>query len=259
MNIITSIILSFILALFAYLKKAMTLPALTLAFIFSIIISYYGGILAFIILTTVFLSTALTKKIKTTTRQKINESTTEKNGAKDIFQIIANVATGVIFIIIYHFTNNKVFLVSYACIMAESMADSLASDIGVLSKKEPINIITLKPSSRGLSGNISMLGLISSLIGSLIIGIIFTLFNQNLKYLVIILISSFMGTIIDSILGATIQVKFKCSKCQQITEKNEHCHQKTVYLTGLKIFNNDLVNLSSNILTGLISLLILTI
>lgn len=259
MNITISIILSLLLASLSYIKKAMTKPALTLAFIFSIIICYYGGILSFIVLVTVFLSTIIAHKIKKEKRSKINNSIIEKSGTKDIFQIIANVATGVVFIIIYHFTNNIIFLVSYTCIMAESMADSLASDIGVLSKKEPINILTFKTSPRGLSGNISILGLIFALLGSFIIGIIFMLFNPNLKYFLVIIISSFLGTIIDSILGASIQVKYKCPKCHKVTEKQEHCHIKTEYFKGIKLYNNDLVNLTSNILTGILSLLLLAI
>jgi len=137
--------------------------------------------------------------------------------------------------------------------MAESLADSLASDIGVLSKKSPINILTLKKSEPGLSGNISALGLASSFFGSLIIAIIFSIFNFQTSSLIIITLSGFLGAIFDSILGATIQVKYKCQKCSKIVEKKIHCEKETIYYKGIKIINNDTVNLISNVFAAIIA------
>lgn len=257
MNIFLSILLSFMLALLAYIKKALDFKALLLAFVFSIIICYCGNILGFLILSEVFLSTVITHKIKPKERQKITKELNEKNGAKDIFQIIANVGTSTILIIIYYLTNNNIFLVSYSCVMAESMADSLASDIGVLSKKNPLNILTFKRGEKGLSGNISALGLIASLIGSITIGLTFAIFNPSINNFLVIAVCGFIGTLIDSLLGATIQAKYQCSKCHKITEKKSHCFQTTNHIKGIKIINNDIINLISNILTSVISLLIL--
>lgn len=257
MNIFLSIISSFMLALLAYIKKALDFKALLLAFIFSIIICYCGGLLSYLILCEVFLSTVISHKIKPKERQKINNELTEKNGAKDIFQIIANVGTSTILIIIYYLTHNNIFLVSFSCVMAESMADSLASDIGVLSKKKPLNILTFKRGEKGLSGNISGLGLIASLIGSIIIGLTFTIFKSSINYFIIIVLCGFIGALIDSLLGATIQAKYQCPKCHKTTEKKSHCFQPAVHIKGIKIINNDIINLISNILTCLISLLVL--
>ncbi len=255
--LIISISLSLLLALFGYIKKAMTNSALLLAFLFTFLITYYGGISSYLILVTVFLGTVIASKIRKNERLKININTIEKYGQKDIYEIIANVGVGTILIILYKFLQNELLLVIYASIMAESLADSLASDIGVLSHKRPINIITLKRSEPGLSGNISLLGLASSFIGSLIIGLIFTTFTFNIKYLIIITLSGFLGAIFDSVLGATIQVKYKCCACQKITEKKMHCQKKTKYYKGIKAINNDLVNLLSNIIAGIISYIFL--
>lgn len=255
-SFIISLILSLLLAIFGYIKKAMTTSALILAFLFALIITYFGGISSFLILVTVFLGTVITSKIRKKERLKINSNTIEKEGKKDIYQIIANVGTGAVTLILYDIYKEPFLLVVYASIMAESLADTLASDIGVLSKKAPINIVTLKRSEPGLSGNISALGLISSFIGSLIIAIVYSIFNFKISNLIIITLSGFLGAIFDSILGATIQVKYKCQKCAKITEKKTHCKKETTYYKGLKIINNDIVNLTSNIFAGIISALI---
>lgn len=258
MKLIISIVLSFLLALFAYIKKSLTNKALLVAFTFSVIITYFGGLPYFLMLLTVFLGTVIASKIKKEERLKVNK-VIEKSGKKDVYQILANVLVGTVFIIIYEFTKNVIFLVSYASVMAEALSDSLASDIGVLSKKDPINILTLKKSVPGLSGNISLLGLASSFIGSLLIALIFLLFNNNFLYFLIITFSGFIGALIDSILGATIQVKYECINCSIETEKEYHCNKECKKIKGFKYINNDAVNFLSNLVSGIIAIIILII
>ena len=43
MNLFIALLLSFFLALLAYIKKALTTPALILAFIFAFLITYFSG------------------------------------------------------------------------------------------------------------------------------------------------------------------------------------------------------------------------
>lgn len=259
MNLFWSLVLSFLLASLALVKKSMTNSALVCAFIFSLIISYFGGIHSFLILVLVFLGTVVASKIGREKRIEVNSSVVEKAHKKDMIQIIANVFVGVVAIVIYVLTNKEIFLVVYASVMAESLADSLASDIGVLSKSDPINILTFKKSDKGVSGNVSLLGTFSSLLGSIIIGFVFYIFHHNSFYLFVIVISGFLGALFDSLLGALVQVKYKCLKCGKITEKKIHCELDTKYYKGIKFINNDVVNLTSNIITFIFSYILLCI
>lgn len=250
-----SFILSLLLAIVAYLKKAMTKSALFLSFIFSFIITYCGGISSYLILLVVFLGSI----IKNILFKKVSDNITKKEGAKDIFQILANVLLGTIFTILYKITNNSIYFIIYASTMAESLSDTLASDIGVHSKKEPLNILTFKKSTPGLSGNITFLGLASAFIGSFLISLIYYAFSSSFIGILIITLSGFLGSICDSFLGATVQVKYKCSKCNIITEKTFHCENKTNYYQGLKFINNDTVNFLSNLIALLLSFILIKI
>ncbi len=254
-----SILLSFLLASLAHFKKAMTYPALALAFTFSCLITYFGGISSFLMLSAVFLLTVLANKIQTSKRIAVTKDIHEKGHKKDIMSIIVNVAPGTCAILIYALTKNSLWLIIYAALMSEAISDSLASDIGVLSKKEPFNILTFKKSTTGLSGNISLLGIIASFIGSLIIALIYFLFSRDFIALIIITLCGFLGNFIDSLLGALLQVKYKCPKCQIITEKTSHCDTKTIYYRGLSFCNNDFINLISNLLSGLLCFIFLLI
>lgn len=251
---VLSITLSFLLASIAYFKKSLTKSALLLAFIFSYLITYYGGIASFIILVTVFLGSNIGKLFKKT---KSKDEIIAKSGQKDTIQILANVGLGTLSIIIYGLTGKFSFLVIYASIMAESLSDTLASDIGMHSKHKPINILTFKESTPGLSGNISTLGLISSFLGAFIISIIFYIFHHSVLYLIIIISTGFLGSLIDSILGSLIQVKYECPKCHIITEKKSHCNKPTRYHKGLRGVNNDTINLLSNLFAGILSFVLM--
>ena len=248
MNLGISIILSLLLGLIVHLKKALTMPALIPAVLFSTLITYFGGITSFIILVVVFLGSIITKLF----------NKNKKRYKRKLIQIISNVGVGTLSLIIYKITANDIYLLVYASVMAESLADTLASDIGILSKREPINILTLKKGERGLSGNISILGLISALIGSLLIGTIYYIgIEKNIISFLIIVLSGFLGSLVDSILGASIQVKYRCEKCKKITERKEHCGKKTNYYKGIKWIDNNLVNLLSNLIIFIILLIIL--
>ncbi len=255
MQFLFSLITSLILASFAYYKKAMTTNALILAFILSVIITYYGGLECFLILCAVFLGTVIAGMIKSEKRKEKSKDIHEKGHEKNIGSIIANVLPGAL-VLLFNIPYMKVI---YAAVMAEAIADSLASDIGILSDKPPINILTLKKSTHGLSGNISILGMGAALVGSSFIALIHFIFNYNIKYFLIIAICGFLGNMLDSFLGALFQVKYECPKCHIITEKKEHCKTKTVVKKGMEIFNNDVVNILSNVLSGIICYLILII
>ena len=238
MNVLTSIILSLLLGLFAFLKKALTYPAEILAMIFAFIITYYGGLSAFLILVSVFIGSIITKLLN-------KEKKSEK---RKFIQIISNVGVATFAIVLFKITANDLYLFIYAAVMAESLADTLASDIGMLSKKDPVNILTWERSSKGLSGNISLLGVTSSLIGAFFIALIYFIgIESSIRNSLVIIVSGVVGSLVDSFLGATIQVKYKCPKCNKITEKKKHCNKKTKYIRGVKWIDNNMVNLLSNL------------
>ena len=106
----------------------------------------------------------------------------------------------------------------------------------------------------GMSGGVSVLGLISSIVGVLIIVLIYNLLPIDKGYSIIIFISALLGSIIDSILGSLVQRKNICEECLKITEKNIHCEKETKYHSGIKWINNSMVNFLSNTSSIIIAL-----
>lgn len=242
-----AILLPTILAFYAIYKHKLTNSAGLFAWLCAFIIAYYGGLYAFYALALTFFLTIISDKIKTTKRDQ----------KRTIYQIISNVLTPTLCIILFHFKNANLFYVMYYAVLSSSLADTLASSIGTLSKEKPLNIFTLKRVNKGDSGAISFLGLNASLMGGIILGLIYLLVDYNINNYILIIIMALAGSLIDSILGATIQGKYKCNVCHNLVENGIHCNKETTLITGFKFVNNDVVNLLNNIFVFLISFRIL--
>ena len=246
-NMYLSILFPTILASFALFKNKITIDGIFLAWIMGIIICSFGGYIAFLALSVLFLLTILSDKIKANKDDK----------TRNIIQIISNVFTAALCIILYYYTNNNIFYVMYYCVIASSLSDTLASSVGTLSKRKPINIINFRRIKTGESGGVTILGLFISLVGGIIIGLIYLIAQFNITNLILISIMGFTGSFIDSILGILFEVKYKCVKCNKNTDNKIHCNKKTKLIHGYYFIDNNMVNLLSNIFVFLISYFIL--
>ena len=244
-----AILLPSILALFALWKKKITVPGIIAAWIMGIIITYAGGIYSFIALALTFILTILTDKLKKKNRDE----------KRTIYQMFSNILTATCALIIYYFKQNEIFIVMYFAVIGGSLADTLASSIGSLSKGININPLTFKRMNKGESGAVSSLGMSASFLGGFIIGGIYYLSGGYIvNYLIIILMSA-LGSYVDSVMGAYLQGKFKCSKCKEIVETKFHCNKKTKLVKGLSFMNNDMVNLLSNIIVFIVTYMVMII
>lgn len=141
----------------------------------------------------------------------------------------------------------------YAC----CNGDTWASELGVLSSSEP-RLITApwRHVPRGTNGGVSMLGTIASTIGGFLIGLTFYLHGQwfltdqpRHQPWAIVLggIGGGLGSLIDSFLGATVQVTW-----YDIEEKKVVNYQSK-HICGRDWLNNEQVNVVSVFMTTLLS------
>lgn len=258
MELLFSLGLSTLLALVAVYKKALTHFATLLAFLSSVVITYCGGASAFFVLVMTFIGTLVADKVSIKKKAKIFDSINEKHGRRDAVQIFCNVGVAMIAILLYGIFKDEKFFWVYASVMASSLADSMASEIGVLTKGKTFDLRTGKVGERGISGGVSVLGLSASFVGAFIIALTAMSFDLSLSLFFIVTLCGWIGAFIDSLLGAFLQVKYRCPICQKLTEKHVHCKHETVYQSGIRWLNNDAVNLCNNVATFFLALAILT-
>lgn len=98
--------------------------------------------------------------------------------------------------------------------IAAALSDTLSSEIGLLSKRKPRLIINLKEVEPGTDGGVTILGFLAGLVGAFFIASIGVFVCKEIFIAIIITISGFIGCIVDSILGATFEIKGRLNNTQ---------------------------------------------
>ena len=254
MQVLYALLLSSALAGLALWKRALTPGGTTLAWALCLLITAYGGGAAFAILAVTLLGTVAADRFAG--ERTDPNSVRRKSGSRDAVRVLCNVGVAGCAMLLCAITGWKGFLLAYAGVMAESLADSLASKLGPLSKSPPRDIITLKPIPAGLSGGVSLVGTLSELLGAAVVALVFSLGTGNPKALLTVTLAGFLGATFDSVLGSRAQAKYLCSVCGTVTERETHCGKDTRLTSGLRWLNNDAVNFLSNLFSLMLALLL---
>ena len=254
---ITSIAIGIIIAIIAYKLTLFTIPASFMLFYLATVLIYFGGNKALISIMSVFAIIIVVEKILGKKTANITNTINKESGKRNELQLAANALFAILSVVLWGMTKKEIFIITFFSAIAETFGDSIASDVGILSKKEPIDICTFKRIERGLSGGVSLLGTTMALLICLYSGTIYYLFyNGTLINVAIIVASGLCGILLDSILGSKIQAQYKCSICGKSTEKNIHCNTTTQLVKGIGFIDNTKVNLICNIFSCVVAYVI---
>ena len=246
------------LCVLCFFLRVLTLNASILLLFLINIVYMFGGVKVFASLILIYSIAIVVDKILPKKRRKIIDGIIKDSGSRNLKQLSPNCIPASIWIVFWGITTKEVFLVCFFVAISEAIADSIASDIGVLSKKDPVDILTLRRTRPGVSGGITVLGTSASLLLCVYASVVaFSLYTLPVSFLIIIFVVSFFGVIIDSILGSKIQVKYRCTVCGVITEKQNHCGSETVYYSGVRSIDNIAVNWISNCISSIIPVVLL--
>jgi uncharacterized membrane protein len=74
----------------------------------------------------------------------------------------------------------------------------------------------------------------------------------------ILIIAGLLGSLFDSVLGATVQAIYRCPKCDKETEKHplHTCGTETIQVRGLSWLNNDMVNFGCALMGVMIGMIL---
>ena len=244
------IILTPIVILLVRQKRVLTNTGLAVALAMDLLISLTFGNFGFTLLLSFLVGGVITDKLKAL--KKVRDDIAKKEHSRDAIQVIANGLIPVMCAVIYSLTFNKIFLYAYIASVAEALADTSASGLGVYSKNT-FDIFRFKKCIKGISGGMSFIGTFAALVGATLISTIAFMFGTvNLKLFFIVTAAAFLGSVFDSFLGSLFQVKYKCPVCGSLTEREEHCGSATVKVSGYSCIDNDIVNVLSSLFSAVI-------
>ena len=240
----------------AYKKKALTFGGVVMAVIVDLFISVSLGNFGFTLLGAFFALAVLVDKFKKRIKNQGAAEEAAKGDCRDYMQVIANGMLAGLCGLLYMVSSNRVFIIAFSAALAEALADTVSSGIGIAAKRT-YDPFRFKVCERGVSGGMSLLGTFSSLVASYAMAMIAYAYGVvNFKETLIITGAAFLGGVFDSFLGSLLQAKNKCRVCGKITEKSVHCQEETEHYSGLPFMDNDAVNMLSGIFAALVAALV---
>ena len=250
MRLVIALAAVLVIGLIAYWKRQLNLSGVVAAVVMGAAATVMGGFTSLSLYLFFLISAAVIGKLSKRIRglDRIHK----KGGRRDAVQVLANGGAALAAMLIHAFDSSPVYLAVFTACLAEACSDTWASEIGVLSKSEPVSILTFTKVPKGLSGGVSLLGTCSAMLSSILYGIFaFSCYDGiNLSLVMVVIFSSFAGVMTDSVLGATLQAHFYDEKEDIITEHSRDREGNALKLVrGLRFMDNDMVNLTSNIIT----------
>jgi uncharacterized protein (TIGR00297 family) len=255
--------LSSFIAWLAYRREALTQSGAVGAILTGTAIFGFGGLDWGLLLIAFFVSSSLLTRYKEAAKVQVAEQFA-KGGPRDLYQALANGGIAAFIAVAYRSTGaiHLPLLFAFVGAIAEANADTWATELGILSAEVPRMITTRKPVAPGASGGVTWDGTGAALAGAALIGGLATLFGaiggmplgSAVMLLPIGALAGVIGSLADSLLGATVQGIYYCDVCGKETERELHrCGNQTRLVRGWRALNNDWVNLIGTLIGAMVA------
>jgi uncharacterized protein (TIGR00297 family) len=265
LRLLTALALAALISAAAWQVRALTTDGTIAATTIGALIVGGGGWWCGALLILFFTTSTFLSKYRKSRTTDIRQ---ERGSQRDAVQVAANGAIPTIFAVLAGLTGGDILLIGAVTAIAAATADTWATEIGRLTQAPPRSIVTGKRVPVGTSGAMSAPGTIATVLGSILIGSGASLGMANGwiesdhgQWLILLVVATagVAGSVLDSLLGATLQESFTCPICKITTESVEHAPgHRSVHARGLRGFNNDAVNLSSVLIAALAAIALIS-
>lgn len=268
-----AVLLSSLIAIRALKHKSLDRSGALAGFLVMAIHFCVGFRFGFLLLVFFFSSSKLTK-IGQERKRKLEEDFRE-GGQRNWVQVLSNsaIATVLLLVLALHQehawclnTKDSILVTGliggiighYCC----CNGDTWSSEIGILSNEEPRLITTFKKVRKGTNGAITVDGLLAAAAAGFVIGLAYVIVgfvsaecdsDVSWKQLLVVPVataSGLLGSMIDSLLGATLQYSGYCTVRKKVVSKKAPTVKR---ITGVDILDNNAVNAVSILLTSLLT------
>lgn len=270
-------VISLYLAKRGYDKNSLNLSGALLAVIVGFIISV-ASYAFFACLFTFFVTSTILTKWKSQRKMQVEENY-KVGGQRNAMQVFCNGGIAVIISLLYmsevgcserpvDFSKDYTAAVlitsligSFACCNGDTWSSEVGTAIG---SDSPRLITNFRKVPIGTNGGVTIAGTIAAAIGGLIIGVAY-LFSERLlidpamltasyppqwPILWLAMFSGLFGSIVDSLLGATLQYSGFCLLRKKVVSEDSSTSK---YICGKNVLNNHQVNLISSLIMAILT------
>ncbi len=270
-RLLIGLFLSTAIGALAYQRGSLSFSGVMGAMLTGTLIFGFGGWVLGLTLIAFFVYSTVLSKFKERQKLKLAGDKFDKGSRRDIGQTLANGGLAAVLAVFFFLYPEQLWIfAAFVGTMATVNGDTWATELGVLNRRPPRLITTGKVVTPGTSGGVSPLGTAATALGGLVIGLTVwlllgarALFESGFNWLAywwvipVGLVAGLLGSLADSLLGATVQAMYTNADTGQETEKKvARTGQKNEFLRGLPFMDNDAVNfISSGVGAGVAALL----
>lgn len=250
MEFVLGLAIASVIAFAAYRAGSLDRSGALAATLMGAVILGAGGWRWAALLLAFFVSSTLLTRAFRERKRAVNQNYA-KGGARDAGQVLGNGAVATLFAALHFFYPDQAWpWVGFAAALAAVNADTWATELGVLDPRPPRLITTFKRVESGASGGISVAGTLAALAGAALIGLLAVLLapgaysSPGTASWLLITLAGLSGSLLDSLLGATVQAIYWCPTDKKETERHplHTCGTPTTLLRGWEWLGNDWVN-----------------
>lgn len=186
-----------------------------------------------------------------------------ENPARTWQQVLANGGPALAFAALSLIGYPSPFLLAAAATIAATTSDTWATEVGRARGGSPYSVRTWHRVPPGTSGAISAAGTIASIGGAGFIAVVASILAPaaptpdlvSAGSMVLVAASGALGSTADTILGATLQARFRCGVCGHTSESPaQHCPGHPMrHASGVPWMTNSVVNLFAALIAGVIT------
>ncbi len=231
--------------------RALSISGFFTAWLLGLFIFLCGGwnwvwpIVAFFVLSSILTrynrrTSALSDRVSLTAVSRANP------GHRNLVQVLANGGIPLLVALAYGLGPMEPLYLVYLAALAGATADTWATEIGSWSRRPPRDIITRRPLAQGTSGGVTWLGTAGSLAGAATLAAVgWGLQPQLLSpgWWLTITAIGFLAALFDSLLGATVQARYRDPATGEITEDTTLRRVGATLHSGWSWLDNNMVNL----------------
>ncbi|MFZ1898830.1 TIGR00297 family protein [Methanoregula sp.] len=204
--VIIAVFIAFVFGYFAYRFKTADLSGLFSTALVGIILLVFADATWFLVMLAFFILGSVCTRYKFEYKKRIGVEQ-GKSGARGYRNVFANGIVACAAAVLYGVFVQPIFIVMYVGCVATAAADTMASEIGVTGGI-PYMITTLRRVPIGTNGGITTTGELVALGGSFVVSLVALGLHVITPWMAVICtITGFVGTNLDSLVGAVLENK----------------------------------------------------
>ena len=209
-----------------------------------------------LLLSSFFVTASALSRLGAKRKAELVGSVSQKGGERDAIQVLSNGGLFTVAALGHLVFPSPIWYAIAIGALAASTADTWATEVGTLSRIEPVSIDSGKKVAPGTSGGVTPIGSIAGATGALFIAAVGVLAHWPVPFAAVAL-GGMAGALADSFLGATVQARRWCDVCATPTERLVHrCGTATRHAGGLAGLDNDAVNAVCSAVGALVAILL---